>query len=65
MKSLSDYNTDELKLIYRLLQQQISEHMALMDSELLHDLQSQLQQQARENGIDVSLHSEWANWLNS
>ena len=55
----------ELKLIYRLLHSQLPEHMALMDSQMLHDLQTYLQQQASTDGIDVSLHGEWAAWLNN
>jgi hypothetical protein len=39
--------------------------MALMDSQMLHDMQTYLQQQASKDGIDVSLHGEWAAWLNN
>ena len=35
-----------------------------MDSELLQDLQTFLQSQAREAGVDVSVHAQWAAWLN-
>ena len=65
MTPLDGYSLDELKLIYRLLHSQIPEHMALMDSQMLHDLQAYLQQQAGKDGIDVSLHGEWAAWLNN
>jgi hypothetical protein len=65
MKSLDEYALTELKLVYHLLHSQLPEHLALMDSQLLHDLQTYLQQQAREAGVDVSLHSEWAAWLNN
>lgn len=65
MKNLSDYPLAELKLVYQLLQQQLSSQPALMDSQLLQDLQQYLQQQAGQAGIDVSLHSEWAAWLNN
>lgn len=64
MKLLSDYSLAELKLVYQILQQQLAAQPDLMDSQLLHDLQHFLQQQARAAGIDVSLHSEWAAWLN-
>ena len=64
MTPLDGYPLDELKLIYRLLHSQLPEHMALMDSQMLHDLQTYLQQQASQDGIDVSLHGEWAAWLN-
>lgn len=59
------YDLDELKLIYQLLHKQLPMHPALMDSELLHDLQGFLQQAARKDGVDVSLHAQWANWLNN
>jgi hypothetical protein len=65
MKSLDDYPLPELKLVYRLLHSQLPEQLALMDSQLLHDLQTYLQQQARQAGVDVSLHGEWAAWLNN
>lgn len=65
MTPLDGYPLDELKLVYRLLHSQLPEHMALIDSQLLHDLQTYLQQQASKDGIDVSLHSEWAAWLNN
>lgn len=32
-------------------------------SDLLHDLQTVLQKEAHRVGIDVSLHSEWAEWV--
>ena len=65
MKALDEYALAELKLIYRLLHGQLPEQPALMDSQLLHDLQIHLQQQARADGVDVSSHGEWAAWLNN
>ena len=65
MKSLDAYALGELKQIYQLLHAQLPEKPALMDSQLLHDLQSYLQQQARDAGVDVSLHAEWAAWLDN
>lgn len=65
MQPLDAYALAELKLVYRLLHNQLPEQPALMDSQLLHDLQSHLQQQARDAGVDVSLHAEWAAWLNA
>ena len=64
MPNLTDYPLAELKLIYRLLHQQIQQHMELMDSQLLADLQQHLQQQASQDGVDVSLHAQWSAWLN-
>ncbi len=65
MKSLDQYPLAELKLIYTLLHEQLTRHMALMDSELLQDLQGLLQKRATADGVDVSLHAQWAAWLAS
>ncbi len=64
MNPLKRYPNRELKLIYRLLHQQLSDNPGLLDSELMQDLQSCLQQQARQQGVDVSLHADWSAWLN-
>ncbi len=65
MKTLDAYALGDLKQVYQLLHAQLPEQPALMDNQILHDLQTYLQQQAREAGVDVSLHAEWAAWLNS
>ena len=65
MKNLNEYPLAELKLIYSLLHLQIIEQPALMDSDLLQDLQRFLQSQATQDNVDVSSHDDWANWLNS
>ena len=65
MKNLNEYSLSELKLIYSLLHSQIIEQPALMDSDLLHDLQRFLQSQATQENIDISSHSEWAAWLST
>jgi hypothetical protein len=64
MKSLDGYELTDLKRIYRTLHRQLQQDFELMDSELLHDLQTWLQAKAGDEGIDVSLHAEWATWLN-
>ena len=64
MRTLSDYALTDLKLIYNLLHERLPHDPSLMDSDLLQDLQVYLQQQARDDGIDVSLHAQWASWLN-
>ena len=64
MRQLSDYALADLKLIYQLLHERLPHSPELMDSELLTDLQSWLQQRATQDGVDVSLHAQWANWLN-
>lgn len=63
MKTLADYSIDELKLVYVTLHSQLPAQIALMDSELLQDLQTYLQAQARRDGVDVSHHAQWAAWL--
>ena len=50
--------------IYSILHTQVLEQPALMDSELLHDLQRFLQTQATLDKVDVSAHAEWSAWLN-
>jgi len=65
MKTLNEYPLAELKLIYSLLHLQIIEQPALMDSDLLQDLQRFLQSQATQDSVDISAHNEWAAWLAS
>ncbi len=63
MNDIKDYPVTELKLIYQVLHSQIQQNFDLMDSNLLQDIQTILQSQAANDGIDVSLHSEWSLWL--
>lgn len=63
MKNFQSYPTDELRLIYSLLHAQLAANPPLMDSELLHDLQTHLQAEARHAGVDVTVHAQWATWL--
>jgi hypothetical protein len=65
MKKLNEYPLAELKLIYSLLHLQIIEQPALMDSDLLQDLQRFLQSQAKQDNVDISAHTEWAAWLST
>lgn len=64
MRPLGQYPLDELKLVYRLLHEQLDKNEALVDSELLQELQHLLQARARAEGVDVTLHAQWATWLN-
>lgn len=64
MKTLPEYDLAELKLIYRLLHGHLQDEIDLMDSQLMHDLQRHLQERARADGVDVSVHAQWATWLN-
>jgi len=63
MKSLDTYALSELKLIYSILHSQILEKPDLMDSDLMHDLQTFLQSGASKDGVDVSDHGAWDIWL--
>ncbi len=63
-RSLADYPLDDLKNIYRTLHARLPDNMELMDSELLQDLQTLLQQKAKAEGVDISVHAQWATWLN-
>lgn len=63
MSAFNAYSISELKLVYQLLHQQLPQHMELMDGALLHDLQTLLQQHAKSDGVDISMHMEWAAWL--
>ena len=64
MKSLDSYELTDLKHIYRTLHGPLQEDFELMDSELLLDLQTWLQSKAGDEGVDVSIHAQWAAWLN-
>jgi len=64
MKSLDSYELTDLRRIYRTLHAQLQIDFELMDSDLLHDLQTWLQAKAGEEGVDVSVHAQWAAWLN-
>jgi hypothetical protein len=65
MKNLDTYALSELKLIYSILHSQVLEKPALMDSDLLQDLQTFLQSQATKDSVDVSDHGQWDTWLSA
>ena len=64
MKSIDQYEAGDLKRIYRTLHSQLQQDFELMDSVLLQDLQSYLQSLASDAGVDISIHAQWAAWLN-
>jgi len=64
MNAIDDYELSDLKRVYRTLHGQLQQDFELMDSALLQDLQTYLQAQATAAGVDVSLHAQWAAWLN-
>lgn len=53
----------ELKLIYRILHRHIGEHLELMDSEFMDELQIALQTKAQKEGVDIGHHGAWDLWL--
>lgn len=65
MNPIDQYDLAELKHIYLILHAALPDHPPLMDSELLQDLQTWLQQMAKMEGVDVSHHAQWATWLNN
>lgn len=65
MKSFDHYDLDELKLVYLTLHAALPDSPRLMDSELLQELQTYLQQMAKSANVDVSHHGQWAHWLNN
>lgn len=64
MKSINQYAVGDLKRIYRTLHSQLQQDVELMDSILLQDLQRYLQSLASDDGVDISIHAQWAAWLN-
>jgi hypothetical protein len=54
---------DDAKLVYRVLHAHLPEHVELMDSDLLGDLQQRLQAAARADGVDIADHGAWDRWL--
>jgi len=60
---MNDYPLSERKLVYRVLHRQLTQFPALMDGDLLSDLQSGLQRDAQLEGIDIADHGAWDGWL--
>jgi hypothetical protein len=63
MQRFSTFEIDELKLVYRVLHQNLIGHVELMDAEFLDALQTWLQYRSGEDGVDVSVHAQWEAWL--
>ena len=61
--ALDAYDLSELKLAYRTLHAALPTAPALLDSQLLADLQLLLQQAAKLAGVDATDHRAWAQWL--
>lgn len=65
MQRFSTFKLAELKLVYRVLQQNLLDHAELMDSEFLDTLQRWLQYRAGEDGVDITDHAQWILWLDN
>lgn len=62
-KIRAEHELEELKLVYRVLHQNLREHLDLMDTNFLQQLQHFLHERAREEGVDASDHGQWDRWL--
>ena len=58
-----EVSTEDMKLVYRILHRHIGEHIELMDSEFMDELQIALQREAQKEGVDVGHHGAWDLWL--
>lgn len=54
---------EDMKLVYRVLHRHIGDHLELMDSGFMDELQAALQRKAQEEGVDVDHHGAWDLWL--
>lgn len=53
----------EWRLVYRLLHTKLLDSDELMSSDLMERLQTQLQEAATADGVDVDDHAQWGAWL--
>ncbi len=60
---MEKYGLEELKLVYRVLHQNLSRNTDLLDSRFFEDLQRYLHRQAGAQGVDVADHGAWDAWL--
>ena len=63
MQRFSVFDVNELRLVSRILHQNLLSNMELMDAEFVEALQTWLQYRAGEDGVDVSNHAQWDAWL--
>lgn len=56
-------SAEDMKLVYRVLHRHLGEHLELMDAGFMDELQTALQRQAQEEGVDVGHHGAWDLWL--
>ena len=58
-----EISVEDMKLVYRILHAHLSEHLELMESPFFAELQSRLQERAKRDGVDVTDHAAWDEWL--
>ena len=63
MSALNAFEMTDLKRIYRILHAGLSRDVELLDSAFLSELQTHLQKAATADGVDVSNHGDWEQWL--
>lgn len=63
MQRFAHHDLHELKLVYRVLHQHLMEHLELMETAFLTDLQRWLQVVAGQEGVDIANHAAWDAWL--
>ena len=63
MQRFSDFDIQELKLVYRILHRNLMGNIELMDADFLESLQKWLQYRAGQDGVDISIHRQWDAWL--
>lgn len=57
------HGLEELKLVYRVLHDQLTERPELMDTHFLMELQNFLHERCRAAGVDPTDHGAWDRWL--
>ncbi len=60
---MTQYPLDEQKLVYRVLHKNLTAFPDLLDCTFLDELQSSLQKEAEADGVDVTDHGAWDEWL--
>ena len=61
--SLTQYDLEDLKLVYRVLHHGLTRNPDLMDSRLLADLQEHLHATATAEGVDATDHRALDAWM--
>ena len=60
---MAAHSMEELKLVFRLLHNQLTTAPELMDTHFLGELQDFLHAQAQADGVDPTDHGAWDRWL--